>query len=181
MTGSRITQGLRRAAQINPSGVATIDGASRRSWREVLSRVAEAAGVLRGAGLSDGGRVALLAHNSHRYFELYYAIPWAGGAIVPLNTRLALPEMQYILEDSGAEILIVDDSFVTMAQAMRERVPSLRSFVHISDGPAPPRFCKLRAACQGWRACPGCRPAWQRSCRNFLYRREHRPCEGRHA
>jgi long-chain acyl-CoA synthetase len=140
MTGSRITQGLRRAAQINPSGVATIDGASRRSWREVLSRVAEAAGVLRGAGLSDGGRVALLAHNSHRYFELYYAIPWAGGAIVPLNTRLALPEMQYILEDSGAEILIVDDSFVTMAQAMRERVPSLRSFVHISDGPAPHGF-----------------------------------------
>lgn len=140
MTGSRITQGLRRAAQINPSGVATIDGASRRSWREVLSRVAEAAGVLRGAGLTTGGRVALLAHNSHRYFELYYAIPWAGGAIVPLNTRLALPEMQYILEDSGAEILIVDDSFVTMAQAMRERVPSLRSFVHISDGPAPHGF-----------------------------------------
>jgi long-chain acyl-CoA synthetase len=140
MTGSRITQGLRRAAQVNPSGIATIDGACRRSWREVLSRVLQAAGALRDAGLTTGGRVALLAHNSHRYFELYYAIPWAGGAIVPLNTRLALPEMQYILEDSGAEILIVDDSFVTMAQAMRERVPSLRYFIHISDGPAPHGF-----------------------------------------
>jgi long-chain acyl-CoA synthetase len=140
MMGSRISQGLRRAAQVNPSGVATIDGVSRRSWREVLRRVSQAAGVLRGAGLTAGGRVALLAHNSHRYFELYYAIPWAGGAIVPLNSRLALPEMQYILEDSGAEILVVDDSFVTIAQAIRERVPSLRSFVHISDGPAPHGF-----------------------------------------
>ena len=90
------------------------------------------------AGFRDGGRVAILALNSHRYFEIYYAIPWAGGAIVPLNTRLALPEMQYILEDSGAEILIVDENFISVAQAIRERVPALRMLLHIvATGPRP--------------------------------------------
>lgn len=140
MTGGRLTQGLRRAAQVKPDGIAVIDGAHRYTWSEELSRIARAASILRKAGLSQGGRVALLALNSHRYFEIYYAIPWAGGAIVPLNTRLALPEMQYILEDSGAEILIVDDNFVSVAKAIRERLPALRMVLHIADTPAPEGF-----------------------------------------
>ncbi|ARP99628.1 class I adenylate-forming enzyme family protein [Pseudorhodoplanes sinuspersici] len=140
MTQARLTQGLRRAAQVNPSGVALIDGDVRRTWRDVEARVSRAASALRDAGLSEGGRVAILAHNSHRYFEIYYAIPWAGGVIVPLNPRLALPEMQYIVEDSGAEILVVDDSFLAIGQAVRERVLSLRCVIHISDNPAPDGF-----------------------------------------
>ncbi|MET0868090.1 MAG: long-chain-fatty-acid--CoA ligase [Pseudorhodoplanes sp.] len=136
MTGGRLTQGLRRAAQVKPAGIAAIDGHHRRTWSEVVSRVARAAGMLRHAGLSEGGRVAILALNSHRYFEIYYAIPWAGGAIVPLNTRLALPELHYILEDSGAEILIVDDNFVSVAQAIHERLPALK-LIHIGDHAAP--------------------------------------------
>ncbi len=139
MAGGRLTQGLRRAAQVKPGGVALIDGSQRYAWSEVPPRVARAANLLRNAGLSDGGRVAILALNSHRYFEIYYAIPWAGGAIVPLNTRLALPELQYILEDSGAGILIVDDNFVSIAQAIKERLPSL-ALIHISDGDAPAGF-----------------------------------------
>ena len=137
--GGRLTQGLRRAAQVKPTGTAVIDGTHRYTWAEVLSRVTRAAHVLREAGLSDGGRVAILALNSHRYFEIYYAIPWAGGTIVPLNTRLALPELQYILDDSGAEILVVDDNFVSVAQAIRERLPALK-LMHISDHAAPTGF-----------------------------------------
>ena len=63
---------------------------------------------------------------------------------MPLNTRLALPEMQYILEDSGAEILIVDDNFVRVAQAIRKRVPSLRMLLHIADSACAGRLCGLR-------------------------------------
>ena len=88
--------------------------------------------------MSEGGRVAILALNSHRYFEIYYAIPWAGGAIVPLNTRLALPELQYILEDSGAEILIVDDNFVSVAQAIT-RAAAVAAHADPSIATAAPR------------------------------------------
>ncbi len=139
MTGGRLTQGLRRAAQVKPAGTAVIDGDCRYRWSEVLSRVSRAAGLLQGLGLGSGERVAILALNGHRYFEIYYAIPWAGGAIVPLNTRLALPELQYILEDSGAGILIVDDNFVDAAQAIREKLPALK-LIHLSDADAPEGF-----------------------------------------
>ena len=148
MPGGRLTQGLRRAAQVKPAGVAAIDGARRFSWSETISRVKRAAGLLRQTGLSRGGRVAILALNSHRYFEIYYAIPWAGGAIVPLNTRLALPELQYILEDSGAEILIVDDNFVSMAQAMKERLPRLK-LIQLCDNAAATGFADYERRLDG--------------------------------
>ena len=52
--------------------------------------------------------MAILALNSDRYFELMYAIPWIGAAMVPINTRLAAPEIEYILSDSGAVALFID-------------------------------------------------------------------------
>ena len=97
-----LTQGLRRAAQTNRSGIATIFGARQRSWSEVLARVARFAGALRGLGLEPDDRVAILALNSDDYLELHYAVPWAGGALVPINTRLAPAEVRYILADSDA-------------------------------------------------------------------------------
>ena len=105
-----LTQGLRRAAQTNRSGIATIFGQRQRSWSEVLARVARFAGALRGLGLEPGDRVAILALNSDDYLELHYAVPWAGGALVPINTRLAAAEVRYILEDSTPTIIVCDDA-----------------------------------------------------------------------
>ena len=58
MPGGRLTQGLRRAAQVKPAGIAAIDGTRRYSWSETLSRVKRAAGLLRKtvARLADGTR-----------------------------------------------------------------------------------------------------------------------------
>ena len=64
--------------------------------------------------MQPGDRVAILALNSDRYFELLYAIPWLGAAMVPVNTRLATPEIRYVLEDSGARVLFVDGAMRRM-------------------------------------------------------------------
>src|SRR5262245_2078616 len=105
-----LTQGLRRAVQINRSGIATIFGERRRTWSDVLDRVRRFAGALHGLGLSQGGRVAILALNSDDYLELHYAVPWAGGALVPINTRLAAAEVRYILDDATPEIIVCDEA-----------------------------------------------------------------------
>ena len=59
-------------------------------------------------GAQDGDRVAILANNCIEYFEAYVGIPSGGLVVVPLNTRHAIPELVYALEDSGAKILITD-------------------------------------------------------------------------
>ena len=89
----QVTMGLRRAALIRGNQTAVLDGSIRRSWREVQDRVARLAGALRAAGLGRGDRVAILMLNGHRYLELYYAVPWAGGVVMPLNIRLSPLEL----------------------------------------------------------------------------------------
>jgi long-chain acyl-CoA synthetase len=105
-----ITQGLRRAAQTSRAGTATIFGSRQRIWGDVADRVARLAGALRALGLSANGRVAILALNSDDYLELHYAIVWAGGAMVPINTRLSPAEIGYILSDSTPEIIVTDEA-----------------------------------------------------------------------
>ena len=131
-----LTQSLRRAAQVRPDGTATIFGDRRRTWRTVADRIARAAAGLRAMGVADGARVGLLALNSDRYFECYYAVPWAGGAFVPLNTRLTADELHYIVGDAGASVLCVDEHFAAFVPALRSACPALRHVVHLGDAPA---------------------------------------------
>ena len=104
-----LTSTLKRAVQVRRDGIATIDGDRRRTWAEIHGRVVRLAGALKGLGIETGDRVAVLAFNGDRYFELHFAIPWAGAALVPINTRLSPTEIRYIIEDSGARILFVDE------------------------------------------------------------------------
>lgn len=63
-----------------------------------------------------GERVAVLSRNSARYFELYFSIPRAGGVIVPLNHRLAEPELAYCMDDSGSVLLLADRDHMALAR-----------------------------------------------------------------
>ena len=109
-----VTQCVRRAAQVKPNGLASYFEGRRHTWTQFQDRVARLAGGLRGLGLSTGGRAAVLALNSDRYLEVLFGVPWAGGAVVPINIRLAPAEVDYILEDSGTEVLFVDGTFAPM-------------------------------------------------------------------
>jgi acyl-CoA synthetase (AMP-forming)/AMP-acid ligase II len=132
-----LTQALHRAVQLRPNQPATIFGERTRTWAEHGERVARLAGALRDLGVSDGERVAILALNSDCYAELLSAVPWAGGVLNPVNTRWSVPEIVYSLDESGTEILFVDDAFVDAAPEIRERYPALRTVVHTATQPAP--------------------------------------------
>ena len=132
------TQLLKRALQCNADRIATISGERRRSWREVGERVPRMAAALRSLGVEGGAFVAILAMNSDRYLELFFAVPWAGGVLAPLNVRWSVAENQYALEDSKASVLFVDDAFLDQAEQLRGRMPSIGTFVYLGDGATPP-------------------------------------------
>ncbi|HYX01348.1 MAG TPA: AMP-binding protein, partial [Reyranella sp.] len=66
-----------------------------------------------------------------------YAIPWIGAVMVPINTRLAAPEIEYILTDSGATALFIDTAMSHHLTALEGRVPGLREVMWMDDSPAP--------------------------------------------
>ncbi len=114
----RVTQALLRNAQQRPLALATACAGRRRNWREFTSRVARYAQVLRELGLDAGDRVGIVALNSDHYLETFYAVPWAGGVIVPINTRWSQAEIAYALADAGARILVVDEHFLDLGRLL---------------------------------------------------------------
>lgn len=135
-----ITQGLKRAVQINRHGIATIDHERQQTWEAFEERVARLAGALITLGLQPEGRVAILSLNTDRYLEYFYAIAWAGGIIVPLNTRLALPELAYMLNDAEAQILVVDDTHAGAVSALLPQVSCIQRVILAGDGEVPDGF-----------------------------------------
>ncbi|BCW90893.1 Long-chain-fatty-acid--CoA ligase [Alphaproteobacteria bacterium SO-S41] len=110
----RHTQGLQRAARQEARRWATVYRGRKRSYGEVLDRVGRFAAGLRGMGAQPGDRIALIAMNSDRYYEAYYAILWAGCIAVPGNTRWAPAEHAYALRDSEPKLLLVDRTFAAL-------------------------------------------------------------------
>jgi len=99
---------LRHALQCAPDKLAVVSGDREFTYTELADRCERLVGALYGLGLEHGDRVAILSNNSHEYIETYVGVPAGGLVVVPLNTRHALPELRYALEDSGAKALIID-------------------------------------------------------------------------
>jgi long-chain acyl-CoA synthetase len=116
----RITQGVKRAADVCPHHLAVVDGERRRTWSEFAGRVARLSGALRAHGVGRGDRVAVLAQNSDRYLETYYGVFWSAAVLVPLNTRLALPEIQFQLKDAGVKLVLFGREFAAIANELRK-------------------------------------------------------------
>lgn len=135
----RLTQALERAARFHGDHPATVDGADRRTWREFHDGVTKLAGGLRRLDVAAGDRVAVLANNGVAYLELYYAVLWAGAVIVPLNTRLAEPEIRFQLEDAGVRVLFFGEEFRELVSKLKVNMTAAPLFVGIreplADGP----------------------------------------------
>jgi fatty-acyl-CoA synthase len=104
---------LERSASVWKDRPAVVSGKDSWTYAEHYDRVRRAAAVVRDElGIGEGDRLAVLLPNVAQMLELTYAVPGVGGVLVPLNTRLADAEYDYILEHSGAKVLVADRELV---------------------------------------------------------------------
>ncbi|MTE13386.1 long-chain-fatty-acid--CoA ligase [Nocardia aurantiaca] len=132
-----LTQSLHRALQQDPGAIATIHGERVRTVAESVDRIARLAGALRELGVGKGDRVAILALNSDRYHEYFFAVAWLGAVVNPVNIRWSSDEISYSLTDSGTRILLVDDTFAATVPAIRRACPGLSQVIFLGDGARP--------------------------------------------
>ena len=112
---------LARAAEHFAERTAVIDGARSFTYGELADRVGHVAGMLHECGVAEGDRVAALCTNSHVMLELHYAVPSAGAVLVPLNIRLSADELAWMLEHSGARVLIATQELIETAREAASR------------------------------------------------------------
>ncbi|MGE0857773.1 MAG: long-chain fatty acid--CoA ligase [Gammaproteobacteria bacterium] len=133
----RVTQALQRNLQQIPNAPATVDGARRHTWAQVAERVARLAGGLRALGVAPGDRVGVIALNSDRHYEVFFAVPWAGGAVVPVNYRWSAQEIAFSLDDSGTRVLFIDQAFWHLAEQLRPLVAHKLTIIAIDAEELP--------------------------------------------
>ncbi len=134
---AQITQLLQRAVQTRGKGVATECDGRVRTWSEFQERAVALAAAMRDLGFKPGDRIGILALNTDRYLEYFFGMAWGGYTFVPINTRLAPPEVVFWLSDSGCTGLFIDDAFMPMLAEVGAAVPALRHVIHLGDGAAP--------------------------------------------
>ena len=133
-----LTQGLHRALQQHPDAAATVCAGRTRTHRESLDRIARLAAALQDRGIEDGERAAVLALNSDRYHEFLAATWWAGGVVVPVNTRWSVAEIADSLAEVDARVLVVDDTFAGHVDGIRAADGRIEHVVHAGEQQAGP-------------------------------------------
>jgi long-chain acyl-CoA synthetase len=102
-----------------------------RTWRQLESNARRFAHALESLGLGIGDCWAFLSHNRVEWPELSMGNARAGTRFVPLNWHLTVPELVYLLRDSGADIIVIDPANEEKgrAAALEVGIPSNRIFV----------------------------------------------------
>ncbi|MEU6086542.1 long-chain fatty acid--CoA ligase [Streptomyces sp. NPDC047085] len=98
---------LAENAKRRPEKTALVEGDLRLSFAEVWRKALAQAGALTGLGVGPGDRVALMAPNTAEFPVAYYAIAAAGGVVVPVHLLLSPPEVEHVLKESDATLLLV--------------------------------------------------------------------------
>jgi fatty-acyl-CoA synthase len=111
---------------MSPDRPAIDDGHTQVTYRLLADRVGRFANVLRSLGIRRGDRVAYLGPNHPSYFDVLFGSAAVGAILVPVNTRLAAPELEYVLGDSGATTIVVAPSHTAVLAEVEHHVASRR-------------------------------------------------------
>lgn len=112
---------LRQRATVSPHLEAYVEPSTdvRMTYAEMNALANRCANVLTSLGIGEGDRVGLLLPNSVEFCCLFYGAAKIGAVAVPLNTRLAAPEVAFILSDSGTKVVIYGAELATVVDAIR--------------------------------------------------------------
>ena len=99
----------------DPGKIAVVFGDEELSYRELADAADRVAAVLWHRGIRRGDAVAYIGENSPQFLQVMFGAAQLGAVFVPVNTRLAAPEMQHVLVDAGARAVVLDAEFLERA------------------------------------------------------------------
>jgi len=128
---------LEDASHRHAGRIAVVAGELRWTYADFASEVRGLAARLLEEGVAPGDRVAVLDDNTPSFLAAYFAAPWIGAVLQPLNHRLAPRELQAALEDAETRVLLAGAGRVESARALRG-VRVLAGDVEPAEEPAVP-------------------------------------------
>jgi fatty-acyl-CoA synthase len=109
----------------------------RFTYRQLRERVGRLASCLARLGVNAGDTVGVLDWDSNRFLEAYFAVPMMGAVLQTVNVRLSPEQIAHTINHAGSSVLLVNDEFVPMLEGIRNKLPSVKQLVLMSDRAAP--------------------------------------------
>jgi long-chain acyl-CoA synthetase len=121
----------RKGAATHRDRTAMVFEGQRFTYAEMDNRVNRLAQALIKLGIKKGGRVTILAENTHKYMEIYFAAAKAGLSVTPLNFRLADNELDYIVNDSEATVFFAGDGYEERSLGLKNTFKGISHWISL--------------------------------------------------
>ncbi|MGB0342947.1 MAG: fatty acid--CoA ligase [Parvibaculales bacterium] len=134
MTDFILVRELEAQAQNHAARTALVFNGRETSYGELDSQANQVAQGLLGEGIAPDSRIAFMGANSDSYFSLLLGAQKVRSVLVGVNSRLAGPEVAYVLNDASAELVFVGKDFVPLIETILADCPSVRRVIAMDGG-----------------------------------------------
>jgi fatty-acyl-CoA synthase len=124
---------LQTPAIRNPNQEIVYKDKLRFTYKKLHQRVAQVANLLTKMGIKKGDTVAVMDYDSHRYLELYFAIPMLGAILHTINVRLSSEQILYTIDHAGDDILILHSDFLPTVELIKGRIDTVKEYILINE------------------------------------------------
>jgi acyl-CoA synthetase (AMP-forming)/AMP-acid ligase II len=135
--GRRLLLGevIARNGRLFPNREAVVYGRKRFTYRQFNARINQLAHALLALNIKKGSKVAILLYNCNEFLEAYFALAKIGAVGVPLNFRLGIEEIKYIVNHCDAEAFILGEAFVQNVKGIQKDLPQVKTYISVSEKP----------------------------------------------
>lgn len=131
----RVDSLLWRSARLYPATPAVVDEQGELSYGALAESVSRMSCMLLAQGVKAGDRVAIVARNRWEYVALFFAAASVDAVVVPLNWRLSVPELRWILQDAAPKVVVAAAPFAQQIDVLRGEMPSHMHWVALDEAP----------------------------------------------
>jgi len=105
----------------------------RYTYKEAYDRIQRLGNALEGLGVKTGDRIGVLAWNTYENYEIYFGVPGTGAVMLLLNLRLTPQDLSYVINHSGASLIIVDETLLRLVEAVAPSCPELKGYIILTS------------------------------------------------
>lgn len=135
-TSNLVSDVVKRNAKLFGKGTAVVSKDRSDTFEELYRRTNCLGNGLRNMGVEEQDRVAMLSRNRTEFLECLFGVAACGAVGLPLNIRLAPPEMAFMINHGGAETLIYEEAFSETVNKLRPEIPNVKNYIGIGKAPA---------------------------------------------
>ncbi len=111
----------------------------RYTYRQAADRSRQLANALRKLGVVEGDRIATVAWNTYRHFEIYYAVSGIGAICHTINPRLPVDQFEYIVNHAKDKYIFLDLTFVPLLEKLHSQFQGVAGYVIMTDAEHMPQ------------------------------------------